>query len=190
MTFATFNYRPTGPDMPDAVARKLQQAYTIARNFAEQPDGWLVLAGETGTGKTHLAAAVAHQQREAGRPHMFVEVPDLLDRLRDEARGGRQRAASEYVERLRSARFLVLDDLGLLSDTPWAEEKVFQILNHRYNAKLPTVITVHPSDELPAALRSRLYDDKVSLFVEIDAPDYRNPDRPRGLPARRRRGQR
>jgi len=188
MTFPSFNYRPTGPDLPDAVARKLQQAYTIARNFAARPEGWLVLAGETGCGKTHLAAAIAHQQRDAGRPYTFVAVPDLLDRLRGVGVGGRMR--DEYLDRVRTSGFLVLDDLGVHSDTAWAQEKLFQILNHRYNAKLPTVITVHPSDELPAALRSRLYDDKVSLFVEIQAPDYRNPDRPRGLPARRGRQQR
>jgi DNA replication protein DnaC len=188
MTFATFNYRATGPDLPDSVARKLQQAYTIARTFANRPDGWLVLAGETGCGKTHLAAAIAHQQRESGSAHLFVAVPDLLERLRGGGQGARLR--DEYFERVRACGFLVLDDLGVHSDTAWAQEKLFQILNHRYNAKLPTVITVHPSDELPAALRSRLYDDKVSLFVEIEAPDYRNPGRPRGVSSRRARQQR
>jgi len=58
MTFQTFDCHPTGVEFPDQAARKLQQAYTIARNFATHPEGWLVLAGETGCGKTHLAAAV------------------------------------------------------------------------------------------------------------------------------------
>jgi DNA replication protein DnaC len=183
MTFAAFRFRATGPDLPESVARKLHQSLTIARNFAQRPEGWLVLAGETGCGKTHLAAAIAHQQREMGHQFVFVAVPDLLDRLRGGGHGARQR--DEYFEKVRTSEFLVLDDLGVHSDTPWAQEKLFQILNHRYNAKLPTVITVHPSDELPAALRSRLYDDKVSLFVEIEAPDYRNPGRPRGPGVRR-----
>jgi DNA replication protein DnaC len=187
MTFASFNYQPTGPHLPDSVARKLQQAFTIARNFANRPEGWLVLAGETGSGKTHLAAAVAHKQREAGRPCIFVAVPDLLDRLRMGTQGARGREGADYLDRVRTAPFLVMDDLGVHSDTAWAQEKLFQILNHRYNAKLPTVLTVRPSDELPAALRSRLYDDKVSLFHEIDAPDYRNPERPRSAPQRRGR---
>ena len=190
MTFATFKYQPTGPQLPDSAARKLQQAYTIARNFANRPEGWLVLAGETGSGKTHLAAAVAHQQRESGRPYTFLAVPDLLDRLRSAAQGSRGREGPDYIDRVRTAPFLVLDDLGVHSDTAWAQEKLFQILNYRYNAKLPTVLTVRPSDELPAALRSRLYDDKVSLFHEIDAPDYRNPERPRNAPPRRGRQQR
>jgi DNA replication protein DnaC len=189
MTFAAFNYRPTGPDLTDVAARKLQQAYAIAHDYAMEPEGWLVLAGETGCGKTHLAAAIAHHQRDAGRPYLFVAVPDFLDRLRGAA-AGRANGAADYFEQVRNSPFLVLDDLGVHSDTAWAQEKLFQVLNHRYNAKLPTVITVRPTDELPAALRSRLYDDKVSLFVEIEAPDYRNPGRPRAPAARRGRATR
>jgi DNA replication protein DnaC len=188
MTFQTFNYRPTGPDLPDQVARKLQHAFNAARNFALNPEGWLVLAGETGCGKTHLAAAVAHQQRAAGRPYLFLTVPDLLDRLRGEISAERSGDGADYIERVQTCPFLVLDDLGVHNDTAWAQEKLFQILNHRYNAKLPTVITIRPSEELPAAVRSRLFDDKVSQFMEIDAPDYRNPERPRNVPARRGRG--
>jgi DNA replication protein DnaC len=187
MRFSTFNYRPTGPDLTDQTARHLQQAYAIAHNFALNPSGWLVLAGETGSGKTHLAVAVAHEQRQAGRPQMYVAVPDLLDRLRESTYRTKSSSGPDYFERVRGCAFLVLDDLGFHSDTAWAQEKLFQILNHRYNAKLPTVITVRPSDELPTAIRSRLYDDKVSLFFEINAPDYRNPERPRGLPGRRGR---
>jgi len=190
MTFQTFNYRPTGPDLPDQVARKLQHAFNAARNFALNPEGWLVLAGETGSGKTHLAAAVAHQQRAAGRPYLFVAVPDLLDRLRGEVYSDRSRDGADYIDRVRTCPFLVLDDLGVHNDTPWAQEKLFQILNHRYNAKLPTVITIRPSEELPAAVRSRLFDDKVSQFLEIDAPDYRNPERPRNVSVRRNRSPR
>jgi DNA replication protein DnaC len=190
MTFQSFNFRPSGPDLPEQVARKLQHAFNAARNFALNPDGWLVLAGETGCGKTHLAAAVAHQQRAAGRPCLFVTVPDLLDKLRGEAFAERSRDGIDSLDRVSGAPFLVLDDLGVHSDTAWAQEKLYQILNRRYMGKLPTVITIRPSDELPAALRSRLYDDKVSHFVEIDAPDYRNPDGPRTAPTRRTRGAR
>ena len=42
---------------------------------------------------------------------------------------------------IRTASLLILDDLGAHSSTPWAQEKLFQIFNHRYNARLPTVIT-------------------------------------------------
>lgn len=188
MTFANFNFRPTGPDLPDAAARKLQHAFQRARDYAQQPEGWLVLLGDTGCGKTHLAAAIAHYQREAGRPQVFVVVPDLLERLRADVHSGRERQGPESIDRVRTAEFLVLDDIGVHSATPWAQEKLFQILNYRYNAKLPTVITVgRLMTDLPAAWVSRMYDDKVSLILEIEAPDYRGLRRGQGAPPRRDR---
>jgi len=82
------------------------------------------------------------------------------------------------------ASFLVLDDLGVHSATPWAQEKLFQILNHRYNAKLPTVVTVGCAlDDLPEAWVSRMYDTKVSMIFEIEAPDYRGRPRKQAPPA-------
>ena len=72
------------------------------------------------------------------------------------------------------------------SATRWSQEKLFQILNYRYNAKLSTVITVgRPLEELPEAWVSRMYDDKVSLIFQIETPDYRGLRRPE--PQRRRR---
>ena len=58
---------------------------------------------------------------------------------------------------MRNAPVLILDDLGTQNGTPWAQEKLFQILNHRYNAQLPTVVTTNLSiDRLDERLRMRL----------------------------------
>jgi DNA replication protein DnaC len=73
------------------------------------------------------------------------------------------------------------------SATRWAQEKLFQILNHRYNARLSTVITIgRPLSELPDAWVSRMYDTKVGYVFEIEAPDYRGTARPDTAPRRRR----
>jgi hypothetical protein len=53
-----------------------------ARAFAEVPEGWLVLTGASGCGKTHIAAATVNRLLERGQPALFVVVPDLLDHLR------------------------------------------------------------------------------------------------------------
>ena len=53
-----------------------------ARAFAEEPDGWLLVHGPSGAGKTHVAAAIANRCIERGQPALFVVVPDLLDHLR------------------------------------------------------------------------------------------------------------
>jgi DNA replication protein DnaC len=64
------------PDQEQSLAQALQ----AAREFAEDPDGWLVLTGPYGCGKTHLAVAIANAQIAVGA--LFVNVPDLLDHLR------------------------------------------------------------------------------------------------------------
>lgn len=188
MTFATYN--PAGLGAAADTAANLRRALEFSQNFAERPDGWLTLMGPTGVGKTHLAAAIGHRLREMGRTVEFVVVPDLLDRIRasmsDESDSEQYRA----LDQARNAPYLILDDLGVHSATRWAQEKLFQILNHRYNARLATVITIgRPLDELPSSWVSRMYDHKVGVVFEIQAPDYRGsgPRRPEPAAARRRR---
>jgi DNA replication protein DnaC len=178
MTFETFDVGSLSLDAE--TSGNMRRAFTIARNYAREPDGWLVLLGGTGCGKTHLAAAIAHEWQAAGRQFEFFVVPDLLDALRS-AQGRDDDAAFSTAERLRTCGYLVLDDLGVHSSTPWAQEKLFQILNYRYNAKLATVVTIQGTmDNIPDSWASRMNDAKVSLVFEIMAPDYR------GLPRRRR----
>ena len=73
---------------------------------------------------------------------------------------------------------LVLDDLGTQNATPWAEEKLYQILNHRYINRLPTVITTNQEfAEIEGRIRSRLQDPDLVTIVRILAPDFRSPIR-------------
>lgn len=170
--FETF--LPDGLGLPPEQARSLRRAWERARAFAEHPEGWLVLRGGTGCGKTHLAAAIAHRLLERGVAALFINVPDLLDELRATFH---PEAESSYEERfweLREAPVLILDDLGAQQSTPWAQEKLFQLLDWRYNARLPTVITTNLSlDAFEPRLRSRLQDPRLVEIVAILAPDFR-----------------
>lgn len=164
-TFETFN--------PDIAGVKL--AYERAIRFARRPQGWLVLFGNYGAGKTHLAAAIAN---EALRRHMqvlFAVIPDLLDHLRSTFGPSSETAYDKRFEQIRDAPLLVLDDLGTESTTPWAKEKLFQIINHRYNFALPTVITSNRKPEdIDARIFSRMADRPLSQeVIMIDANDYR-----------------
>jgi DNA replication protein DnaC len=192
MTFESFYLGGIGLS-PEA-AQSLRNALRAARNFAESPEGWLVLLGRTGCGKTHLAAAIGHHLEAKGMAVEFCVVPDLLEMLRSAFREDTGAGRFDQVfETVRTAPSLVLDDLGVHSATPWAQEKLFQILNHRYNAKLPTVVTVGCAlDDLPEAWVSRMYDTKVSMIFEIEAPDYRGRPRKQAPPAQapRRGGRR
>ncbi|KPJ50975.1 MAG: hypothetical protein AMJ38_01145 [Dehalococcoidia bacterium DG_22] len=182
MTFESFYLGGIG--ISSEASQSLRNAFRAAKNYAESPEGWLVLLGRTGCGKTHLAAAIGHHLESKGMTVEFCVVPDLLELLRssfrEDAPGGQ---FDQIFEAARTTPCLILDDLGVHSATPWAQEKLFQILNYRYNAKLPTVITVGcVLDDLPDSWVSRMYDTKVSMIFEIEAPDYRGRPRKQAPP--------
>jgi DNA replication protein DnaC len=109
-----------------------------------------------------------------GRDPVFVVVPDLLDHLRSTFGPNSNVTYDELFEEVRSADMLVLDDLGTQSATPWAREKLYQILNHRYVAGLPTVITTANSiDEVDPRVRSRMLDSRRCSIHAITAPPFR-----------------
>ncbi|MEX0683257.1 MAG: ATP-binding protein [Dehalococcoidia bacterium] len=176
MTFKTFDARLLASDTEDL--KSVQNAYRQAMKFAEEPSDWLVVAGATGHGKTRLAAAVGNYCRNAGRQVMFVVVPDLLDRLRAAYHPGNPRAFDDMFDQVRNAPLLILDDLGAQSGTPWADEKLFQLINYRYNASLPTIITTNLTvRDLDSRLASRLTDPQVSTILLMGRFDFWGKDR-------------
>ena len=157
------NLSPLGRSPSAAHQESFAEAVKAARHFAESPSGWLVFSGPSGSGKTHLAAAIAGRCIESGWPALFMVVPDLLDHLRSAYQPASQVAYDDLFELVKTAPVLVLDDLGVQSSTPWAEEKLFQLINHRYNAQLATVFTTNldPLD-FEARIQSRLTDATLS----------------------------
>nr|PZN67469.1 MAG: ATP-binding protein [Sphaerobacter thermophilus] len=164
-TFETFD-----PDVPG-----VREAYEAALAYAENPDGWLFLLGGYGCGKTHLAAAVAHYVIAHQRMRaLFLVVPDLLDHLRATFAPDQGATYDARFNAIRTIDLLVLDDLGTEHTTPWAREKLFQIINFRYNERRPTIITSNRNfDELDPRVASRLSDPRICHAVLIPAGDYR-----------------
>lgn len=168
------NFDPKRVNLPLEQQRNLGDAYKLARRFAEEPDGWLVLQGPNGCGKTHLAAAIGNYQLRKGKPVFFKVVPDFLDHLRSTFSPDSKVTSDELFERVRNAPLLILDDFGEQASTPWAQEKLYQLINYRYNERLPTVITTCLSlDEIELRISSRLIDYKMSTVFGITVPDYR-----------------
>ncbi len=143
-----------------------------AKAYAAEAAGWLVLTGSSGTGKTHLAAAIANDRIARGYPALFMVVPDLLDHLRASQDPARDELGyHQLFEQVRNAPFLVLDDIDATSGTPWGREKLFQVVNHRYNTELPTVFTTTtPVRQLDDRLASRLSNPEIAAIVSLDGP--------------------
>jgi DNA replication protein DnaC len=172
-TLESFDLREDETDLEPSQRANLKRSLTVAREYAEAPQGWLVFTGEYGCGKTHLAAAIANQHMLSGYPAIFVVVPDLLDHLRAAFGPGSTTTFDRRFDEIKTASLLVLDDLGTQSATPWAQEKLFQIFDYRYNARLPTVITMGQDIDLDPRLRTRLLDTRLCQVWEITAPSYR-----------------
>lgn len=163
-TFQTFNGHLGG----------VQQAYQSAVAYAGNPTGWFVLTGPYGCGKTHLATAIARSRIEAGDTVLMQTVPDLLDHLRAAFRPSDAESYDERFEKARTVDLLVLDDYGAQNDTQWATEKLFQLLNYRYNDRLTTIITSNCLDQIDSRVYSRLRDAKLVQWITMDqARDYR-----------------
>jgi len=153
--------------------QSLEKAFEAAKHFATDPYGWLVFVGPYGCGKTHLAAAIANQRVELGDSPLFVMVPDLLDHLRATFSPTSSVSYDRRFDEIRTSSLLILDDLGTQSMTPWVREKLYQLFNHRYNAKLSTVITTADTmDEMDDRIRSRMLDDHLCKIFAITAPAF------------------
>jgi len=174
LTFDNFNPRGRFGILPRQ-ADSLEQAYNQAQHFSRTLTGWLVLQGNYGCGKTHLAAAVANFAVSIGIPTLFITVPDLLDMLRF-AYNDPDATFERRFEEIRSSELLIIDDFGTQNATAWAQEKLFQIINYRYINHLPLLVTTNLSDQdIDERIRSRLRDPDIVTHVIITAPDYRNP---------------
>lgn len=181
------NFDPKRVNLPLEQQQILGDAYKLARRFAEEPEGWLVLLGPNGCGKTHLAAAIGNYQLKKGKPVLFVFIPDFLDHLRSTFSPDSKVTYDDLFERVKKAPLLILDDLGEQSSTPWAQEKLYQLINYRYNARLPTVVTSCFSlEEIETRIGSRLGDPRVSNPFNINVPDYRSELAPSDRGRRRR----
>ncbi len=174
-SFKNFQIRAGLPGLP--------QAFEAAQRFANHPAGWLFLSGRPGIGKSHLAAAIANQMIRQRKLVLFLNVPELLGFLRA---GFNVRYASDpdFEKRLRTIRdfpTLILDDWGAHSDTPWADEQLYLILNYRTEHVLPTVVTTNlPLQQIEPRIRSRLMNRRIGQAIKISAPeegDYRTAER-------------
>lgn len=175
MQFRDFDVRGAG--LRPEERESLEAALRASMAYADDPRGWLTLQGANGCGKTHLAAAIANRALQRGLGVFFAVVPDLLDYLRASFAPGKDAPYDELFDQVRNVDLLVLDDLGAQSTTPWAQEKLYQVVNYRHVAGLPTVVTTdQPLDALQAAhprIIARVADPHAGAILVILAPHYR-----------------
>ena len=85
----------------------------------------------------------------------------------------------QLFESVKNSPLLILDDFGEQSTTPWAQEKLYQVINYRYNARLATVVTTRlVLDDIEGPISRRFVDPKIGMAFNITAPEYFGKKRP------------
>jgi len=147
---------------------KNNKSFSMVKNYIESfssdTEVGIMLVGPVGTGKTHLAIAILQELIKKGHAGAYVTVPELLDEIRDsissEVRGG----SAKLMQLVKTIPVLVLDDLGTEKATEWVRERLYVIINARYEDMKPTIITTNCGIE---ELQERIGERTVSRLWEM-----------------------
>ena len=168
------NYVVESDDMRSA--RDVAQSF--ARSFwveAVKHGGILVFGGVTGTGKSHLALAVAQAVLKRGTA-MYMDVSDLIQRVRGTWRRDSQQSEEELMTLLSSIDLLVIDEVGVQRGTKDEQNTLTDIINRRYRDLRPTILLTNlPGQELIELLGPRVMSrlSERATFVTFDWQDWR-----------------
>lgn len=137
----------------------------------------LVMTGEPGTGKTHLACAVARAVIESyGVPAKFVTVSDMLRCIKETYRRDSDVSERDVIERYSRVGLLVVDELGVQIGSEHEKLLLFEVLNARYQELLPTILISNLSaDDLEEFLGHRVMDRyrECGVVLAFDWASYR-----------------
>ncbi len=175
------NYRTT---------EKNGQAYKTAKKYSDNFEQYkkegigLIFSGTYGTGKTHLAAAIAIDLINRGIPVIFGTAINLLSKVRQSYSSYDNENEEDILQLYKTVDLLVIDDLGKEKPSEWVLEKLYSILNERYENFKPVIITTNYGTEslinrltLPGnaetaeAIISRLHE--MCRGVLLEGEDYR-----------------
>lgn len=147
---------------------ELKQVCRTAASYAEGFDctvhDGIMMRGRTGCGKTHLAVAVLFEVIRRGHTGRFWNFQDLLARLRESYNNPHSETEGEILESIAHADLVVLDDLGSENTTDWVRDRLYLIVNRRYESEKPMVITTNCSE---SELDQRIGQRTASRFYEM-----------------------
>ncbi len=172
------SYKP----LNDSQKVALKYASRLAMNFPDVERG-LLLMGDVGVGKTHLAVSILKGLTERGFGCLFYEFGSLLKEIQDSYNHISQTSELTVLSPVLDAEILVLDEIGTSKPTDWVRDTMAHVINSRYNDKKLTIFTTNYPDKprtkreetledrIGVRLRSRLFE--MCKTVSIAGEDYR-----------------
>lgn len=146
----TFENDDKGNEKLSNMAKRYVDNFDV---FRKQGKG-LLLYGGVGTGKTYIACMIANALIDKGYPVLVTNFARILSTLQGTF------DKQEYLDSLNKFKLLIIDDLGIERDTGYAKEQVFNIIDSRYRAGLPMIITTNLTMQ-KLATESDLADKRV-----------------------------
>lgn len=133
------NFENFHSNLANELAVKVAKDYTNKCISKIQNNG-MIITGESGVGKTHLAAAIANRLIENDKIVLMGRLTTLLDRIKETFHDN-TKSENELIELYSNVDMMIIDDLGTEKISSWALEKLYTIIQNRIENNLPIIIT-------------------------------------------------
>lgn len=189
----SFENTKTGENiMFDKAFKRCKNYCEVSSKVLEEGYG-IYIYGDSGTGKTHLTACMVNELVKQQRPVLFTNFFEISQIIRSTFNKNSKTSEIDMIEKIANIDFLFIDDLGTEKVTKngednWLQEKIFEILNKRYNNKKPTIFTSNYSLEELVNNRGIMEKsvDRIlemsTLILKIEGTSHRIKNRQTELP--------
>ena len=150
-----------------------EQLFTLATGYCKHWDEMsannhgIIFHGNAGSGKTFIAHAIANGLTSRGTSAMSISISQLMNAIRDSYDGSGGIGEQHLLSAIREVSLLILDDVGVEQKTSWSYDKLYTIIDTRYRAGKPLIITTN-LNMLDLRSRLRIVDQRRGI---VDASD-------------------